>query len=86
MPETGELFVMSRRGLVLISPDGSKVWGWSQASGKLMTDDLQTHGLLDKTLIVVATEFGRPAGWDGGGGRGGHHGGSFSYGSSPAAD
>ena len=35
-----------------------------------MIDDLQTRNLLDKTLIVVATEFGRPAGFDGGGGRG----------------
>ncbi len=35
-----------------------------------MIDDLQTRGMLDKTLIVVATEFGRPAGFDGGGGRG----------------
>jgi hypothetical protein len=35
-----------------------------------MIDDLQTRNMLDKTLIVVATEFGRPAGFDGGGGRG----------------
>src|SRR5687768_6138363 len=34
--------------------------------------DLEAKRLLDKTLIVVATEFGRPAGFDGGGGRG-HH-------------
>jgi hypothetical protein len=34
--------------------------------------DLEEKRLLDKTLIVVATEFGRPAGFDGGGGRG-HH-------------
>ncbi len=32
--------------------------------------DLETHKLLDKTLIVVGTEFGRPAAFDGGGGRG----------------
>ncbi|MSU35454.1 MAG: DUF1501 domain-containing protein [Pedosphaera sp.] len=32
--------------------------------------DLERHRLLDKTLIVVATEFGRPAEFDGGGGRG----------------
>lgn len=38
--------------------------------------DLENHKLLDKTLIVVATEFGRPAGFDGGGGRG-HHGKCF---------
>ena len=32
--------------------------------------DLEEKRLLDKTLIVVAGEFGRPAGFDGGGGRG----------------
>lgn len=32
--------------------------------------DLEANKMLDKTLIVVATEFGRPAGFDGGGGRG----------------
>ena len=41
-----------------------------------LTDDLKAHDLLDKTLIVVAGEFGRPAQFDGGGGRG-HHGKSF---------
>lgn len=39
--------------------------------------DLRTHRLLDKTLIVVNTEFGRPAAFDGGGGRG-HQGSTFS--------
>jgi hypothetical protein len=39
--------------------------------------DLETKKLLDKTLIVVATEFGRPAQFDGGGGRG-HHSKAFS--------
>ena len=39
--------------------------------------DLEQHKLLDKTLIVVGTEFGRPASFDGGGGRG-HHGKCFS--------
>jgi len=32
--------------------------------------DLKTHGILDKTLIVIGTEFGRPPEFDGGGGRG----------------
>ena len=32
--------------------------------------DLERQKLLDKTLVVVASEFGRPAGFDGGGGRG----------------
>ncbi len=39
--------------------------------------DLERNQLLDKTLVVVATEFGRPASFDGGGGRG-HHGKCFS--------
>ena len=39
--------------------------------------DLKTHNLLDKTLIVVNTEFGRPSAFDGGGGRN-HQGSAFS--------
>jgi hypothetical protein len=39
--------------------------------------DLERVKLLDKTLIMVTGEFGRPAGFDGGGGRG-HHGKCFS--------
>ena len=46
-----------------------------QALSTLITD-LKTHGLLDKTLIVVNTEFGRPSAFDGGGGRG-HQGSAF---------
>lgn len=42
-----------------------------------LVDDLAEKKLLDKTLIVVSTEFGRPAGFDGGGGRG-HQSESFS--------
>jgi len=38
--------------------------------------DLEARHLLDKTLIVVATEFGRPAEFDSGGGRG-HQGTAF---------
>ena len=38
--------------------------------------DLEEKKLLDKTLICVSSEFGRPAGFDGGGGRG-HHSKSF---------
>ncbi|MEZ6063969.1 MAG: DUF1501 domain-containing protein [Planctomycetaceae bacterium] len=37
-----------------------------------LVDDLELRGLLDTTLVVVATEFGRPPEFDGGGGRG-HH-------------
>lgn len=35
-----------------------------------MITDLEEHGMLDKTLIVINTEFGRPAQFDSGGGRG----------------
>lgn len=38
--------------------------------------DLEQHGLLDKTLIVITTEFGRPPEFDSGGGRG-HQGKAF---------
>lgn len=47
-----------------------------QALSTLITD-LEAHSLLEKTLIVVNTEFGRPAAFDGGGGRG-HQGSAFS--------
>lgn len=42
-----------------------------------LINDLETRKRLDRTLIVVATEFGRPPEFDGGGGRG-HHGKAFS--------
>jgi uncharacterized protein (DUF1501 family) len=41
-----------------------------------LIDDLGSKKLLDKTLIVVATEFGRPPEFDGRGGRG-HQGTTF---------
>ena len=43
----------------------------------VLVKDLEEKHLLDKTLIVIATEFGRPAHFDAGGGRG-HHGKCFS--------
>ena len=39
--------------------------------------DLERHRLLDRTLIVIATEFGRPPEFDNGGGRG-HYSKAFS--------
>jgi len=42
-----------------------------------LLDDLEKKQMLDKTLIVLSTEFGRPAAFDAGGGRG-HQGSSFS--------
>ena len=40
-----------------------------QAFATLITD-LENHHMLDSTLVVIATEFGRPAEFDAGGGRG----------------
>jgi hypothetical protein len=42
-----------------------------------LIEDLEAHKMLDKTLIVVTGEFGRPPEFDGGGGRG-HQGTTFS--------
>jgi len=42
-----------------------------------LIEDLESKKLLEKTLIVVGTEFGRPAEFDGGGGRG-HQSSAFS--------
>ena len=42
-----------------------------------LIEDLEKQRILDKTLIVVGTEFGRPSAFDGGGGRG-HQGTAFS--------
>jgi uncharacterized protein (DUF1501 family) len=47
-----------------------------QALSALMID-LEAKKLLDKTLIVITTEFGRPPEFDSGGGRG-HQGSAFS--------
>ena len=47
-----------------------------QAVSALITD-LEKRNLLDKTLISITTEFGRPPEFDGGGGRG-HQGRTFS--------
>ncbi len=41
-----------------------------------LIEDLRGQRLLEKTLIVIATEFGRPAAFDSGGGRG-HQGSAF---------
>lgn len=41
-----------------------------------LVKDLENQHLLDKTLIVIASEFGRPAAFDAGGGRG-HYGKCF---------
>lgn len=52
------------------------IWDLDQAVAALIRD-LETRRMLDRTLIVIATEFGRPPEFDGGGGRG-HQGATFS--------
>jgi hypothetical protein len=47
------------------------IWDLDTALSALIVD-LEQRRMLDKTLIVVGTEFGRPPEFDGGGGRG-HH-------------
>jgi hypothetical protein len=42
-----------------------------------LIQDLKNQNLLDKTLVAIGTEFGRPPEFDGGGGRG-HQGSTFS--------
>ncbi|MGV3485313.1 MAG: DUF1501 domain-containing protein, partial [Planctomycetaceae bacterium] len=42
-----------------------------------LIEDLKSKAMLDKTLIVITSEFGRPPEFDGGGGRG-HQGSAFS--------
>ncbi len=42
-----------------------------------LVEDLELRGLLDETLVIVATEFGRPPDFDGQGGRG-HQSAAFS--------
>lgn len=49
--------------------------GLDTSVATLLTD-LENTKLLDKTLVVIASEFGRPAQFDAGGGRG-HHGKCF---------
>ena len=51
------------------------IQGLDRSVAALITD-LENTRLLDKTLVVIASEFGRPAQFDSGGGRG-HHGKSF---------
>lgn len=43
--------------------------GLDQSLSTLLID-LEKNKMLDETLVVIATEFGRPPEWDGGGGRG----------------
>jgi hypothetical protein len=52
------------------------IWELDTAVAALLTD-LEARRMLDRTLVVITTEFGRPPEFDSGGGRG-HQGSAFS--------
>ncbi len=79
--ERGVRFIEVAHNLNFINGTGWDTHNEGQANQHLLIDeldkafsslvkDLEAKKLLDKTLIVISTEFGRPAGWDGRGGRG----------------
>ncbi|MEE2706921.1 MAG: DUF1501 domain-containing protein [Planctomycetota bacterium] len=86
--ESGVTFVEVAFNLNFINGTGWDTHNQGQLNQHILIDqldqamsaliaDLEKRNRLDRTLIVVATEFGRPPEFDGGGGRG-HHSKSFS--------
>jgi hypothetical protein len=86
--ETGVRFVEVSHNLNFINGTGWDTHNEGQLRQHLLIQELDTalaalitdlegRDLLDRTLIVLATEFGRPSAFDGGGGRG-HQGRTFS--------
>lgn len=86
--ESGVRFVEVSFNLNFINGTGWDTHNDGQLNQHIMIDqldqalaalilDLEKRGRLDRTLIVVATEFGRPPEFDGGGGRG-HYSKAFS--------
>jgi hypothetical protein len=86
--ESGVRFVEVSFNLNFINGTGWDTHNAGQLNQHIMIDqldqamatlilDLEKRGRLDRTLIVVATEFGRPPEFDGGGGRG-HYSKAFS--------
>ncbi len=86
--ESGVRFVEVSFNLNFINGTGWDTHNDGQLNQHIMIDqldralaalilDLEARGRLDRTLIVVATEFGRPPQFDGGGGRG-HYSKAFS--------
>lgn len=85
--ETGVRFIEVSHNLNFLNGTGWDTHNEGQLNQHLLIEeldtalsalviDLESRDLLDRTLIVLATEFGRPAGFDGGGGRG-HQGRAF---------
>jgi hypothetical protein len=86
--EAGVRFIEVSHNLGFINGTGWDTHNAGQLKQHLLIDeldsalsslilDLEARRLLDRTLIVLGTEFGRPSGFDGGGGRG-HQGSAFS--------
>ncbi len=86
--QTGTRFVEVSHNLNFVNGTGWDTHNAGQRKQHLLIDeldqalsalvlDLEAQKMLDKTLVVVSTEFGRPGGFDGGGGRG-HHSKAFS--------
>jgi hypothetical protein len=86
--ETGVRFVEVSHNLNFLNGTGWDTHNEGQLNQHLLIEELDTalsalivdlegRGLLDRTMIAVGTEFGRPAQFDGGGGRG-HQGRTFS--------
>ena len=74
---TARLVTLSLCVAAALAPTLALADDWPQWRGPQRTGLSEEKGLLDKTLLVVSTEFGRPAQFDGRGGRG-HHSKSFS--------
>lgn len=85
--EAGVRFIEVSHNLGFINGTGWDTHNAGQLKQHLLIDeldsalsslilDLESRRLLDRTLIVIGTEFGRPSGFDGGGGRG-HQGTAF---------
>ncbi len=79
--ERGARFIEVSHNLNFINGTGWDTHNEGQAKQHLLIDeldkafstlvlDLEKHKLLDDTLVVISTEFGRPAKFDGRGGRG----------------
>jgi hypothetical protein len=85
--ESGVRFIEVSHNLGFINGTGWDTHNAGQLKQHLLIDeldsalsslilDLEERRLLDRTLVVIGTEFGRPSGFDGGGGRG-HQGSAF---------
>lgn len=69
-------FLGAKAGFLYLLDQQTLIGQFDRAMSTLIAD-LEAHQLLDKTLIVVNTEFGRPSAFDGRGGSN-HQGSTFS--------